>query len=232
MRSQFKDLGYGLSGCILNSANYGVPQKRERFIMIGMRGGHTPYMPLPTHSKDKKIWAAFVENLAPAVNYDAQSWVTVGQAFKAIPSKLSERADYTVMNISPMVKARMRRIKHGENFHALPMEMRPQCWQTGKHQGQDTFGRLHPDQPSVTIRTAAYNPAKGRYIHPFENRGLSTHELAALQGFPTEWEFCSAKYDTVTLVSGGMQIGNAVPPPLGRALGLAVRKQLHLCNQY
>lgn len=64
------------------------------------------------------------------------------------------------------------------------MNLRPECWKSGKHQGNDTFGRMIADLPSCTIRTAAYNPAKGQYIHPFENRGLSTVEMAALQSFP------------------------------------------------
>lgn len=232
MNDQFKGLGYGLAGAILNSANYGVPQKRERFIFIGMRGVANPCLPLPTHHRDEHSWKNFISDLAPFVNHSVPSWVTVKEAFDAIPASLRKRPDYTVMNISDFVRDRMHLIKQGENFHVLPMQMRPRCWQTGKHQGQDTFGRLRLDQPSVTIRTAAYNPAKGRYIHPLEHRGLSSHEMAALQGFPKEWEFFSAKYDKIPLVSVGRQIGNAVPPLLGRAVGLAIRKQLLLCSEY
>ncbi len=130
------------------------------------------------------------------------------------------------MNISDVVKHRMTYIPQGKNFKVLPMELRPNCWKTGKHQGNDTFGRLIPDLPSVTIRTAAYNPAKGMYIHPFENRGLDTIEMAVLQDFPLDWEYKTSGRDKVTLVSGGKQIGNAVPPGLARALGLAIRKQI------
>jgi DNA (cytosine-5)-methyltransferase 1 len=61
------------------------------------------------------------------------------------------------------------------------------------------------------------------YIHPNENRGLSSHEMAALQSFPDNYEFRARNKSSVTLVSVGKQIGNAVPPLLGRALGLAVR---------
>jgi len=232
MNDQFKGLGYGLTGAILNSANYGVPQKRERFIFIGMRGVSNPCLPMPTHTRDDASWKTFISDLAPFVTKNAKPWVTVRDAFDAIPASSKKRPDYVVMNISDFVQERMHLIKQGENFHVLPMEMRPRCWQTGKHQGQDTFGRLRLDQPSVTIRTAAYNPAKGRYIHPVEHRGLSSHEMAALQGFPNEWRFFSAKYDKVPLVSVGKQIGNAVPPLLGKAIGLAIRKQLSLCSEY
>jgi len=110
------------------------------------------------------------------------------------------------------------------------MELRPQCWKNGKHQGNDTFGRLISSLPSVTIRTAGYNPAKGMYIHPFENRGLSTIEMAALQSFPYNWNFKVKNREKVTLVSGGKQIGNAVPPGLAKALGLAIKQQLSTKN--
>jgi DNA (cytosine-5)-methyltransferase 1 len=106
----------------------------------------------------------------------------------------------------------------------LPMEMRPDCWKSGKHQGADTFGRLRLDRPSVTIRTSAYNPAKGRYIHPTENRGLSTLEMAVLQSFPEDWAFeCDGK---PSLVAIGRMIGNAVPIKLASALGQVLMCQL------
>ena len=150
-------------------------------------------------------------------------WVTVAEAFASIPPGHRNRSDYALMNISPVVRQRMSCLQQGENFKALPMDMRPNCWKNGKHQGQDTFGRLRADRPSVTVRTAAYNPAKGMYIHPFENRGLSSHEMAALQSFPADWIFRCKGSDKVTLVSVGKQIGNAVPPLTARAVGLALK---------
>jgi len=62
------------------------------------------------------------------------------------------------------------------------------------------------------------------YIHPFENRGLSTIEMAALQSFPIDWQFKSKGREKITLVCGGKQIGNAVPPGLAQVLGAAIKK--------
>jgi DNA (cytosine-5)-methyltransferase 1 len=115
--------------------------------------------------------------------------------------------------------ARMKLVAPGKNFRSIPKELLPDCWRNGKHQGADTFGRLLLDAPSVTIRTAAYNPTKGRYIHPTEHRGLSTLEMAILQGFPLSYEFVG------NLKEIGKQIGNAVPPPLAMAIGKAILKQ-------
>lgn len=226
MFEQFEGSGYGLAYSLVNAANYGVPQRRERFILIGIKDVKTPAFPLPTHMKDQVAWHNFSKELDQIPSTLPHKWVSVREAFARLPQGYQERDDYAVMNISDVVKHRMTYIPQGKNFKVLPMELRPNCWKTGKHQGNDTFGRLIADLPSVTIRTAAYNPAKGMYIHPFENRGLDTIEMAVLQDFPLDWEYKTSGRDKVTLVSGGKQIGNAVPPGLARALGLAIRKQI------
>lgn len=226
MLDSFSGSGYSLTYGILNAANYGVPQRRERFFLIGIRGGETAAFPLPTHSKDTKSWETFINDLDMMATYIPHKWKSVRDAFTEIPAGYKARPDYVVMNISDVVLHRMTHIKQGQNFKVLPMELRPDCWKSGRHQGNDTFGRLIADLPSITIRTAAYNPAKGMYIHPFEDRGLNSVEMAALQDFPYEWRFRIKAKENVTLVSGGKQIGNAVPPGLAKALGLAIRQQI------
>lgn len=226
MVDKFKGLGYGISHTILNAANYGVPQRRERFFLIGIKGVENPSFPFPTHFRDAKHYDSFIKDFEVFPVKKFKKWVSVKDAFKKIFKNPEKRNDYALMNITDFVVERMKCIKQGQNFKALPMEMRPNCWKSGKHQGNDTFGRLIADMPSVTIRTAAYNPAKGMYIHPFENRGLSTIEMAALQSFPFDWYFKSKGREKVTLVSGGKQIGNAVPPVLAQALGAAIKKQI------
>lgn len=226
MVDKFKGLGYGISHTILNSANYGVPQRRERFFMIGIKGVENPSFPFPTHFRDEKHYETFVKEFDAFPAHNFKKWVSVEEAFKKMPKNQECRIDYALMNISDVVIKRMTYIKQGENFKVLPMNLRPDCWKSGKHQGNDTFGRIIADLPSCTIRTAAYNPAKGQYIHPFENRGLSTVEMAALQSFPLNWYFRCKGNDKVTLVSGGRQIGNAVPPLLAQALGVAIKKQI------
>lgn len=224
MKSHFSDAGYEIDFQILNSADYGVPQKRTRFFMIGIREASRVAWPLPTHSGEPDSETTLT--LVPERHSGLKAWNTVGDAFTLIPKNYDSRNDYVVMNISEVVKHRMTFVGPGENFKSIPMNLRPNCWKTGKHQGADTFGRMRLDMPSHTIRTAAYNPSKGQYIHPTENRGLNSIEMAVLQGFPVnEWTFC-VKGKRATLKSVGMQIGNAVPPPLGKALGLAIRAQI------
>ncbi len=227
MIESFAGSGYGIAYTILNAADYGVAQRRERFFLIGIRGIDYPAFPLPTHFKNRKAWEVFINNFDVKPSYYPKEWRTVKQAFSTLPKNYKDRNDYAVMNCSPKVVHRMTFIEQGKNFKVLPMELRPNCWKNGKHQGQDTFGRLVADSPSVTIRTAAYNPAKGMYIHPFENRGLNILEMAAIQDFPFDWHFKCYNREKITLVSGGKQVGNAVPPGLAEAIGLAIKKQLN-----
>jgi len=226
MKHAFNGLGYGIDYKVLNAADYGVSQRRERFFLIGIHGIEKPAFPLPTHYKGLSEWQKFISELDHAPNYSPKPWIKLKAVLDMIPKDNVKRNDYALMNISDKVRKRMELVGPGENFKVLPKKMLPNCWKSGRHQGQDTFGRLRLDEPSVTIRTAAYNPAKGKYIHPTENRGLSTIEMAAIQDFPYEWEFKVKNGKKVTLVSGGRQIGNAVPPSLAKAIGIAIKKQL------
>lgn len=227
MRKKFNRIGYAVSSCVVNAADYGVPQKRKRFILIGNRNiSRPPAFPLPTHAKDKESWEKLIAFLNPKPYQRPKKWIPIKKAFSSIPKAVFKRDDYLVMRNSEVIKERMSYIGPGQNFKTLPLRLRPNCWKNGRHQGQDTFGRLKIDEPSVTVRTAAYNPTKGKYIHPVENRGLNTMELASIQGFPSSWQFYCAAGKSPTLVSISRQIGNAVPPPLAKALGLAIMQQL------
>jgi DNA (cytosine-5)-methyltransferase 1 len=226
MKQSFAGLGYGLTSIKLNAANYGVAQCRERFFLLGIQGIENPAFPLPTHAKSIESWKSFTQGFKVSFDVIPKSWVSLGQILKDLPSTVHTREDYAVMNVSEVIVERMKLINPGENFKVLPQHMLPNCWKTGKHQGQDTFGRLRLNEPSVTIRTAAYNPTKGKYIHPIYDRGLNTIEMAAIQSFPLEWHFKCVGRKKVTLVSAGRQIGNAVPPLLAQAIGLALKVQI------
>ncbi len=82
------------------------------------------------------------------------------------------------------------------------------------------MGRLDWNKPSVTIRTEFFKPEKGRYLHPEAMRALTHFEAALLQGFPESFKFVGSKS------SIARQIGNAVPIPLGKAIGAHLAKLL------
>lgn len=213
-------LGYKLSKRVLNSADYGDPQIRKRFVILGVRSDCPCGMPMPTHFESYARAISFYQSIFSEIPNEIHLWKTVGEALAEMDTSRRTRDDNITMSVSEKVLERMRLIEPGQNFKVLPPSLLPDCWKSGKHQGQDTFGRLRPERPSVTIRTSAYNSAKGRYIHPFEDRGLSTGEMAQLQSFPQDWHFkCASKQ---TLVGIGRQIGNAVPIKLATALGKAM----------
>jgi DNA (cytosine-5)-methyltransferase 1 len=82
------------------------------------------------------------------------------------------------------------------------------------------MGRLHWDRPSVTIRTEFFKPEKGRYLHPSEDRSITHYEAALLQGFGPSHRFVGSRTEIAR------QIGNAVPIPLGAAIGRLLADRL------
>lgn len=212
---ELETLDYHVSYTVLNAANYGVGQNRRRLFILAKKESQ-PCFPFPTHALNPQ-WAGGPDGRVQ------KPLVTLGDVLLSIPNGYEYRDDYALQNCSQMVKERMRYVSPGQNFLAIPWQLRPSCWQSGKHKGADTFGRLELNKPCVTIRTGAYNPSKGRYIHPTEDRGLDTIEMAAIQGFPFEWEFRRLENKKMTLKSAGLQIGNAVPPLLAYAVGKALQ---------
>ena len=85
----------------------------------------------------------------------------------------------------------------------------------------DVYGRLSWDKPAITITAYSRNPASGRFVHPFQDRGLSIREAALLQGFPPDYQFKGSLDDAFR------QIGNAVPPAFAACLGMHVRRDSH-----
>lgn len=90
-----------------------------------------------------------------------------------------------------------------------------------------TYRRLDPTKPSPTVTRSGYRD----FIHPYEDRMLTVRELACLQTFPLNWEFIGTRLDSysskriVTMTQFG-QVGNAVPPVLAKAIGLAIKTQI------
>jgi DNA (cytosine-5)-methyltransferase 1 len=205
--ASFEGLGYRVSVRELNAADYGVPQIRRRLFFVASRDKRVFEYPRPTHTK-------------PPAHGSLKTWRTVGEAFSRLPKDYASRPDNFGMRHSDIMKAKMRMIPPGKNFKILPKDLLPECWKNGKHEGADTFGRLELSKPSVTIRTAAYNPTKGRYIHPLEDRGLTTLEMAALQTFPPKYRYVGSLREV------GEQIGNAVPPLLAQALGEQIQRAM------
>lgn len=232
MEQEFGKSGYGISTALICAADYGVPQKRYRVFIIGRRDGKTPGFPFPSHSENPEQTLNYFNSLCqangvPFIYPKLRRWVTVGDAFGKLTHNHYRRPDNFKANLSPKIIEMISYIKPKTKmcWADLPDTLKFDCWKKGKFQGRDNFSRLQYDEAAITIRTGAVYPAKGRYIHPELNRGLSTIEMAALQSFPMDfghngWFFKGG------ILNVSRQIGNAVPPLLAEAIGNALKLQI------
>lgn len=206
-------LGFRIVAKVLNAADYGVPQARKRAIVIGLRDSDSknaePTHPAPTHV-DPALRKNGSAKLLP--------WRTVRDAIGDLSFEPDELNWHIGRNPTPLSLRRYRCVPPGGNRWDLPRRLMPECWKKKIDGGTDLFGRLWWDRPAVTIRTEFYKPEKGRYLHPEAHRPITHREAARLQGFPDEFDFCGSR------IEAGIQIGNAVPPPLAEAIARHVKQ--------
>jgi DNA (cytosine-5)-methyltransferase 1 len=203
---QFKrraeELGFEVEAQILNAADFGVPQRRRRAIVIGTRSGATA-MPSPTHAEGS--WSTFrdaVDGLP--LQPDGRGWhrprrprpVSV-RRYKAVPRDGGDRF------------AMQRNLDRAGLGHLVP-----RCWREKPTGTTDVFGRLWWDRPALTIRTEFYKPEKGRYLHPSAHRPITVREAARLMSFPDDFVLPEEQ----AMSSVARQVGNAVPPLLARRI--------------
>lgn len=209
-----KRLNYEMVYDILNAADFGVPQRRRRTIIIASRLG-VPVLPAPTHS-NPALASLFEDPPLPC-------WRTVRDAIGDLPLEPTNTNLHNRRNVGALSLERYRHIPPGGNRKNLPLELQPDCWRYKDPRGggsTDLMGRLIWDAPSCTIRTQFLKPEKGRYLHPEAHRSLTVREGARLQTFPDDFQF---KGSTIQIAK---QIGNAVPVELARQIALAVRAHL------
>ncbi|MEX0153487.1 DNA cytosine methyltransferase [Microbacterium sp. LMI1-1-1.1] len=207
---------------VLNAADYGAPQARKRAVLIGHRRSLPfPGFPEPTHAPTataNKLRYGWVEDAFLGIPgepdrdhvFGSKSTEFAGRRFAGpfSPRELHWSRDYTDLS-----KRRMAAIPAGGNRFNIREEDLAPCWREHRTGSADVMGRLHLDRPSVTIRTEFFKPEKGRYLHPTKDRAISHYEAAVLQGFPADHKFVGSR----TAIA--RQIGNAVPIPLGAAIG-------------
>lgn len=231
----FATMGYRTDWKVLNAAHFGVPQKRERLVMIGRRGGGPIAFPNPTHRfngkgigyNDKSRMLVGIDDLPPAI--------TTLEAIGDLPPVESggERTRYTR---KPKCEYQMERRARSERLTLhRATDHSPQLLEIIKHSGSSIssvpkgmvssgfsscYSRLDPNLPANTITVKFTSPASSKCIHPFQNRAITPREAARIQSFDDDYVFEGSK------TSIAYQIGNAVPPLLGRAIAKPVLKAL------
>ena len=194
-----KKNGYYFDGRIINAANYGIPQKRRRYVLLASRNKAIK-IPFGIHGNEER------------------SFQTVRDVIKRFPKiKAGESAPYIKNHVAPKLSetnlARMRRTpKNGGSRRDLPLRMQLKCHQN--HSGHtDTYGRMSWDMPAPTLTCRCTSISNGRFGHPEQNRAISVREAAALQTFPDNYVFCSAN------TRNAAHIGNAVPVLMAKIMG-------------
>ena len=202
-QKKLESLGYSVSFELYNAANFGSPQKRERFVIIAKRGDQkVPYL-TPTHSQ----WGDF----------GLPKWRTLGEAILDL-----QGSPMHYLEIPASRKEWFKKIPEGGNWKSLSEEdqkkaMGAKYAMSGGKTG--FFRRLSFQEPCPTLVTVPTMPATD-LIHPTELRPLSIEEYARIQGFPDSWEF-RGKIGEVY-----RQIGNAVPIQLAKAIGKVILQDM------
>ncbi len=200
---QLKKLGYSISYALLDSANYGVPERRERMIVIGHLGDRVP-IPSPTHS-EKGILGT-------------KRWITLREAI----GDLEDRVDLHYIPLRPKSVKYMEMLKEGQNWKDLPPQLAEEAMGKAFYLSGGKTGflrRLRFDQPSPTLVTSPTMPAT-LLCHPTKLRPLAIEEYARIQQFPDNWIFEG------NIQKVYKQIGNAVPIGLGYAAGKQVMNHI------
>lgn len=188
----FRDIGYTVSFALFDSANYGVPQKRERVLFFGNKGTKRIPLPLPTHSVDGRT---------------GKKWKTLRDAFKGIENIKHHHVEFSESRLHYY-----RMLKTGQNWRDLPIELQEKAMGPSYHLGGGKTGfyrRLAWDKPSPTLVTRPNMPATD-LCHPEELRPLSVEEYLCIQEFPKRWKLAG------NLLDQYRQVGNAVPVGLGK----------------
>ena len=252
IRTALRKLDYDCVVRILYAEDFGVPQTRRRAFVVASRiGSADSLIPAGAYGPSEKPSIKsnpFVHRWEVPKGKRAKRFVTVGQAISDLPllrsgggthvssarkkkatSKFQREVragihgcyNHVCHELTNPMLMRISHVPEGGNWRDIPRRLLTAGMRRA-HKGCHTkrYGRLARDELASTLLTKC-DPHWGAYIHPTQNRTISVREAARLQGFPDSFRFAgdhiSKHYE---------QVGNAVPVPLAKALGLAVK--LHL----
>lgn len=234
----FGEMGYTVSWRILNSASFGVPQNRERVVIVGNRVGINFEWPAPTHYVAHRSMAGKRKEIISSVPLESnllKQAVSLIDAIGDLPPVNSgeEVTAYQGINQTTDFQKMIRNEANELTWHRATKHS-DKMMEIIRHAGSSIndlppgmvtsgfsscYSRLDADRPSNTITVNFVHPSSNRCIHPYQDRALTPREGARIQSFPDTFTFVGTTAQVVK------QIGNAVPPALGRVIAEAIQAQ-------
>jgi DNA (cytosine-5)-methyltransferase 1 len=199
-----EDAGYQVSAKVVKCSDYGVPQNRERLVMLASRLGPIKMIPA-THPTGRTVKDA-ISMLPP---------IGAGEQHSTDPLHFSA-------NLSPLNLKRIKASLPGGTWRDWNEQLVADCHK--KKSGKtypSVYGRMVWNEPSPTMTTQFFGFGNGRFGHPEQNRGISLREGAILQSFPKSYQFAKPG-SRIEFKTVGRLIGNAVPVKLGQAIGKSI----------
>ena len=221
IQKEFEKLGYVLKYEVMNAADYGVPQLRERVILVGMLGENTFTYPKKTHGEGLLPYVTLADALGDLPELkggEAKEFYLKdpdNDFLRFVRKDTSVLTEHEAPINHEGLQRIMETLKDGQTKDDLPEDIRP------KSGFGNTYAKLWWNKPSTTITRNFSTPSSSRCIHPRDSRALTIREGARLQSFPDDYKLYGSKS------SKRLAIGNAVPPLLSVALAKQVKKALN-----
>ena len=220
--------GYAIKADVLSAANFGVPQKRKRFIVMGIRKDISEIVKLPEGKfkdgpyRTVKDAIEDLETVEPFLNVsDDENGILLEprEGLSELATSLRNSKilhNHIITKTTDVAMQRFKALEQGQNFHALADELKMNTYTDVSRTQNTIYLRLKYDEPSGTV----VNVRKSMWIHPTKDRAISIREAARLQTFPDSFVFCGTKDKQY------QQVGNAVPPIMAKAIAKKLAAQL------
>jgi DNA (cytosine-5)-methyltransferase 1 len=195
-------LGYRIRWDVKDAARYGVAQRRKRLVLIGGRGFDIPFAPATKTLLN-------VRDVIGALPSPRES----NDALHNLPEKRSSRIQKLIRDIP----------RNGGSRSDLPKSRQLPC-HARTNGFSDIYGRMAWNAPAPTITSGCFNPSKGRFLHPRQNRTITMREAALLQSFPAHYHFPVNRGKQAI----ALMIGNALPPEFVRRHAVQIRKAIRV----
>lgn len=235
--------GYKVKCTSLNSASYGIPQTRARaFFLAGFN--QSIKIPEPTHSgdirSDYRNPITYTQPKIPFVVTNTSTIITVRDAIGDLPAleageeykgedypfppntlyqamirnNSNQLTNHIARPLSDIQMARAKALAEGEDARNLPIQLAPKKHYSG------AYGRLYWNKPARTMTKWLFHPGSGRFFHPTQNRTITIREAARLHSYPDSFMFLG------TYTNMAAQIGESVPPLLGKVIAESILQEL------